>query len=275
MLKLPNNAKPVFCKDYKMAISKKFLLGTVCSFLAVAPVAAQMSDTATETEGLVSVVEKQPAVLFKIHDVKPIRNHEGKVTSCEFSATFYNRSENNVNDIVMNLTWKDEAIQKVIQAEKELDQKKMREENYNNNGGQFRLPKSETEKLSSDALNASLKVPDLKAYRQISIKSTIDTDRCFLMIDNPTFKFGSCKVVNAQSTSVTLQRAGSTACDSLFKFVPATDPEYYKEFKKVTFNEEKKAKVQAQKKEQDELKQIYDKTVVNLSRATDIMGQIR
>ena len=259
-----------------MAIRNKFLLGTVCSFLAAAPVAAQVEENTTEDEGLVSVVdEAQPAVLFKIHDVKPIRNRDGNVTDCEFNATFYNRSNNNVNKIVLNLTWQDKAIANVIDFEKNLDQKKMEEENYNNNAGRFRKPKSETEGLTSQMLTASLNVPDLKPYRQISVKSKIATDRCFLLINNPTFKFGSCNVVEAGTTRVTVQTAASNACETLFKYVPANDPESYKEFKKVTFNEEKKEKVKAQKKEQDELKQVYDKTVENLARATDIMGQIR
>ena len=259
-----------------MAISKNFLLGTVCSFLAVAPVAAQVETSDADGEELASVVSaEQQNVLFKIHDVKPIRDKEGKVTDCEFSATFYNRSENNVNNVVLSLTWEDDAIANVIKFEKNLDKQKMQEENYNNNQGQFRQPRSETEKITSVALTTSLKVPDLKAYRQISLKSRIETDRCFLLINNPTYKFNSCHVLNPNSTSVTVQAAAATACDSLFKYVPASDPEYYREFKKVTFNEEKKAKAQAQKKEQDELKQIYDKAVVNLSRATDIMGQIR
>lgn len=257
-----------------MAISKKFLLGTVCSFLAAAPVAAQVEDATSEEEGFVSVIEKQPAVLFKIHDVRPIRDHEGKVTDCEFSATFYNRSDNNVNNVVLNLSWKDDAIANVVKFEKNLDQKKMQDENFNNNAGQFREPMSETEGLTSVTLNTNLTVPDLKAYRQVSVKSRISTDRCFLMVNDPTFTFGSCNVLNGKTTSVSLQNP-TAACESLFKYVPANDPEYYREFKKVSFNEEKKAKVQAQQKKQDELKKIYDETVVNLSRAADIMGQIR
>lgn len=259
-----------------MAISKKFLLGTVCSLSVVMATMTYAEEITEEDDGLVSVVtEEQPNVLFKIHDVKPIRDRDGKVTDCEFSATFYNRSENNVNNIVLNLTWEDDAIANVIKFEKDLDKKKMQEENYNNNEGQFRQPKSETEKITSVALTTSLKVPDLKAYRQVSLKSRIETDRCFLLINDPTFKFGSCNVLNPNSTGVTIQTTAMSACESLFKYVPSSDPEYYREFKKVTFNEEKKAKVQAQKKEQDELKEIYDKAVVNLSRATDIMGQIR
>ena len=69
--------------------------------------------------------------------------------------------------------------------------------------------------------------------------------------------------------------AGAAACDNLFRFVSARDPEYYREFKKVSFNEEKKIKQNARKKEEQELTETYDKAVSNLSKATDIMGQIR
>ena len=72
-----------------------------------------------------------------------------------------------------------------------------------------------------------------------------------------------------------MQSAGAAACDNLFRFVSARDPEYYREFKKVSFNEEKKIKQNARKKEEQELTETYDKAVSNLSKATDIMGQIR
>ena len=261
-----------------MTINNKFLLSTVCalSLASSMPVWADETEE-NENDGWVSVIdETQSAVLFKIHDVKPIRDKEGKVTNCEFSATFYNRSDNDVKNVNMELSWEDKAIEDVINIEKNVAKQKM--ENEYSEGmatGRKTDPESETEKVNTKVLKTSLKLPNLKPYHQVSLKSRIETDRCFLLINDPTFKFGSCNVLNPNSTGVTIQTTAMSACESLFKYVPSSDPEYYREFKKVTFNEEKKAKVQAQKKEQDELKEIYDKAVVNLSRATDIMGQIR
>lgn len=259
-----------------MTLNKNFLLKSACAMSILIATPLQAADTSEDDDALFSEVDElQPAVLFKIHDVQPVRNRDGKVISCEFNATFYNRSDNDINNIVVDLTWKDKAIDNVIQFEKGVDKLKMQEENYNNNGGMFREPQSETEKKTPLALTTSLKVPDLKPYRQVSLHSRIDTDRCFLMINDVDFKFGSCNVVNSKSAGVVLQNGADSACGSLFKYVSAQDPEYYREFKKVSFNEEKKVKLDKRKKEEEELKGIYDKIVSNLSRATDIMGQIR
>lgn len=259
-----------------MTLDKKILLNTACALSMLMTTPLQAAETSEKDDGLYSEIDElQPAVLFKIHDVQPIRNRDGKVTSCEFNATFYNRSDNEVNNIIVDLTWKDKAIANVVQFEKGVDKLKMQEENYNNNRGMFREPQSETEKKTPMSLTTSLKVPDLKPYRQVSLHSRIDTDRCFLMINDVDFKFGSCNVVNAKNTGVVLQNGANSACEGLFKYVSARDPEFYKEFKKVSFNEEKKAKISKQKKEEEELKSLYDKIVSNMSRATDIMRQIR
>lgn len=256
-----------------MVARKVFLFCSVFSLMLAGTSFAKAEDDVENNEGLLSSIE-QPAVLFKIHDVKPLRDRDGNVTDCEFGVTFYNRTNSDVNKIAMDLTWTDEVVGNVIQMEKNADMLKKQRENYNNNQGIFSTPQSETEALTPVSLTASLKVPDLQPYRQISLKSKIKTDRCFLMLNQPVFKFSSCNVKNSSAGGVSVQAPGMTACDDLVKYVSAQDPEYYREFKKVSFNEEKKAKVAAQKKQQDELTEIYDQVVSDLSRANDILGQI-
>lgn len=258
-----------------MGNNKRFLLSVTCALLALTAVPA-WAESDDDSEGLISSIdESQPAVLFKIHDIKPIKNRDGKVVDCEFNATFYNRSNNNVDNATINIKWEDEAIEDVIADEKEAFLKKMQEENYNENSGMYQNPVSETEKITPASLTASIRIPPLKPYRQVSLKSKIASDRCFLMVNEASFKLDTCNVSSPDKTGVTMQGAGNAACDSLFKFVTANDPEYYREFKKVSFNEEKKVKLNNRKKEQQDLTSIYDKAVSNLSKAADIMGQIK
>ena len=219
--------------------------------------------------------DSQPVVLFKIHNVKPIKNRDGKITDCEFSATFFNRSQTSVDNALINVNWKDEAISNVIEDEKEAALKKIQEHEYGLDSRPLPMDVSTTEKTTPIVLTASLKVPALKPYRQVSLRSKVSSDRCFLMINDATFKVENCSISNAARTGVVSPTAGKASCESLFKFVSAQDPEYYREFKKVSFNAERKAKQDALVQEQKSLTTLYDEAVSDINKAMDIMGQIK
>ena len=257
-----------------MGNNKRFLLSATCALLALSAVPAWAE--ADEEEGLVSQIdENQPAVLFKIHNIKPVKNNEGEITDCEFSATFYNRSKNNIDNALININWADDAINNVIENEKQAALKKIQEEHYGEDTSMMPLPISETEKTTPVMLTASVRIPPLKPYRQVSLRSKISSDRCFLMMNDATFKLSTCNASSSDRTGVAVATPGTTTCDNLFKFVSARDPEYYREFKKVAFNEEIKAKQSARKLEQQSLTEIYDNAVSDLNKATDIIGQIK
>ena len=258
-----------------MVINKRFLLGATCALLALSAVPAWAEGEENE-DGLVSQInENEPAVLFKVHNIKPIKNNEGKVTDCEFSATFFNRSNNNIDNAMININWRDDAINNVIENEKQAALKKIQEEHYGEDTSMMPLPVSDTEKTTPVVLTASVRIPPLKPYRQVSLRSKISSDRCFLMMNDAGFKLVSCSAGSPDGAGVAVVAPGTTVCDNLFKFVSARDPEYYREFKKVAFNEEVKAKQSARKLEQQSLTELYDEAVTDLNKATDIIGQIR
>lgn len=258
--------------------NKRFFLSITSALVALGTVSAAWAAEGDD-ELVSSIGAGTEAVLFKIHDVKPIKNRDGQVTDCEFNATFYNRSEKNVDNAVVAVTWKDEAIAGVIDQEKREAVEKQQQQQNNSALGAFdafssyNQPGSETERLTSPGLTATIRIPPLKPFRQVSLKSKINSDRCFLMVEDAEFKMQSCSATVGGSSSVVGQ--GASSCEGLFKFVSSRDPEYYREFKKVSFNEEKKNKQNARKKEQQELTATYDKAVAEMSKATDIMGQIK
>ena len=167
-----------------MGNNKKFLWHATCALLALSAVPAWAEDGEDSDELVSSIDESQPAVLFKVHDIKPLKNRDGKITNCEFNITFFNRSNKNVDNATVNLTWKDEAIGNVIEDEKELAKRKMEMENYNENGGAFAEPVSETEGITPVSLTTSIRIPPLQPYRQVSLKSKLASDRCFLMLND-------------------------------------------------------------------------------------------
>ena len=112
-----------------MGNNKKFLWHATCALLALSAVPAWAEDGEDSDELVSSIDESQPAVLFKVHDIKPLKNRDGKITNCEFNITFFNRSNKNVDNATVNLTWKDEAIGHVIEDEKKLAKRQMEMEN--------------------------------------------------------------------------------------------------------------------------------------------------
>ena len=75
-----------------------------------------------------------------------------------------------------------------------------------------------------------------------------------------------------------MARTGDTGggdCKSLFRFVSPRDPEYYREFQKVSFNEEAKQRAEKRKKDVDELDASYKKMIESLNAMTETLESIK
>ena len=128
-----------------MTISKKVLglaLGAVLvSNVSVANAAPQKAPAAPAGD-------RQEELLFKIHDVKPVKNREGDVIACDFYATFYNRSPYELKSAVVEYKWHDKSIDSIITAEKEADAEKK--------GRNVNRSYSETERLTEKYVSATV-----------------------------------------------------------------------------------------------------------------------
>lgn len=210
---------------------------------------------------------KEDALLFKIHDITPVKNDDGEVTACDFNTTFYNRSSYTLRTAEVDLGWKDSTINKVVEDEK-------KESARNRRGRAI----SETERTTPIDLNTVLEVNSLRPHKQITINSRINTDRCFLLLEDVDFKIKSCNVEGLQDRRGARRTGGGLAsdgCTRLFKFVSAGDPQYYLEFKEITLSEQD-AQLAAQKKEQQsEINNMYTKALGELDAAGAIVTNIK
>ncbi|MBR1648576.1 MAG: hypothetical protein IJ689_03140 [Alphaproteobacteria bacterium] len=211
------------------------------------------------------------AVLFKIHDISPIKNSEGEVVSCDYSATFYNRSDMTIRNATLDLNWKDTAIEGVIEQEKKEDAAK-------NNRSPARA-RSTTERNTDKNIGTLLEVPTIKPAKQVTVQSRVNTDRCFLLIENVDFKVQSCNAENAQgrgiSGSAGKARSGGGACNSLFSYVSPEDPQYYLEFKAISVEDEKAEIEKQREKLQSENEELYNQTVTAIDAANTIVSGIK
>lgn len=187
-------------------------------------------------------------ILFKIHDVVPVKSSSGLITSCDFGATFYNRTPNAISDAQINLMWEDDVIGDTIELEK-------REAKENLRTKRTTVSRYNTSSYNTVGVSMPLRLPPLKSNQQVTLKSKINTDRCFLLMNEVDVKVVSCRVISPSDKKT--NNTNTKACDNLFRFVSDKNPEYYTEFKEVSLEEENLREKDAFEKQRDELNSIY------------------
>ena len=191
-----------------------------------------------------------------------MKNNDGEVIGCDYSATFYNRSDFVIKGATIDFTWNDDAIADVIDQEKKEDVKK--------NGSSFGRANSVTERNTDKNVKALLEVPSIKPVRQVMVQSRVNSDRCFLLINTPKFSVKNCSTETPQG-----REEGGRECGDLFKYVSSDDPQYYLEFKAVTIDQEKEEEEAKRTKDRSETDELYKKTITALDSAVTILSGIK
>lgn len=235
-------------EEYKMSFRKKIVLGLVGAIAASAAFNAYAVD------------EK---VTYKIHDVSSVKE-DNEVTACNFSVTFYNRTPQIVSDLSLDISWLDDVVEERIKEEKKEPVRNAAGSETGYSG------QSKTEQFTSKKISTNLSVPPLPPSKQISLKATIKTDRCFLLLDQPQLKINSCKYGSEKNVDRT---AG--VCNNLFAFVSPESGEYYTEFKPITYDEQKKEIEQQQKTEQKELDTLYNNAISSVKRISQTLDTMQ
>lgn len=238
-----------------MTESKKFFLPALAMAMAGCVSAAQAQSSTPEN------------VLFKIHDVQPVKSTEGVIEACDYDITFYNRSPRALKSASLSLNWQDDSIATVIVEEKNAERKKTGR-NY-----------SKTEEVDSASLSTMVDVPSLEPYKQVTIRSRIQTDKCFLMLDNVKFSLRSCNIASEDDAKNTAARRfnnrDENPCDGLFQFVAPTDPEYYREFKPISYEEDRRQGENKRLEERRLINTKYDEVITELNNVSATLEEIR
>lgn len=202
-----------------------------------------------------------PEVIYKIHDITPLKNEMEK-DSCNFSITFYNRAPQMVSNLSLNFSWLDDVIDNQIKEEK---QEKFVDEKNNISGytGQ-----SKTEEYTAKKISVDVSVPPLAPRKQISIKSNIKTDRCFLLLQKPELAVRNCRYGSVQSDE------NAAICKNLFTFISPEQGEYYSEFKAISYAEESEKTESKAKKEKEELEKIYENALHSVKRVQQTLNSM-
>ena len=206
---------------------------------------------------------EQSEVIFKIHDITPIEEN-GEVKACYFGVTFFNRTPEMISNLSLNLSWMDDVIAEQIEAEKN-------EKVYDDKGNvKGYKGQSETEKKTTKKVSALLTIPPLPQGKQISIKSSINTDRCFLLLQKPTIVVESCKYGSDKNND---KKAG--VCQNLFTYVSPNADEYYSKFKQISYAEEVESINNKTEREKREMEKIYNDALSAVNRISQTLETMK
>lgn len=194
------------------------------------------------------------AILFKIHDIVPVKNADGNVVSCDVGATFYNRTDNEASNVALNLIWADEVVADAINQE----ERNAREAKRQNR----RTSRYNTATYNSRNVTMSLRLPPMKPYQQITLKSKIATDRCFLLLNDMEVDVTNC---GTASEGKNVSGRVNTNCSNLFRYISPKNPEYYSEFKQLSPEEQNAQEQSESDKQKQEINTLYKDTINSIT----------
>lgn len=202
------------------------------------------------------------AVIFKIHDIKPV-DVEGVVTGCDFLLTLYNRTSINFRSFTVNLDWVDEVesafkFDKYVESVIGFDEVRKQKEYLG-------------DKFETEPLKAAITVNAFGADTQISVKSHIDSEKCYLLLKEAKFNVTPCDIVRSIDNMAT---SASQDCTNLFQMVDTSNPEYFGQFKSISATELAMRNRESESRELSDIDLVINKIVENIGTSGDTLAEI-
>ena len=193
-------------------------------------------------------------IIFKVHDVVPEKNTEGTVMSCNIGVTFFNRTKIDLNNVALSLLWNDDVVSEIIDAEKRA------ERTDKQNKADVIKPRYSTSSFTSNIVSVDLKLPPVKANQQITLKTKVGTDRCFILLKDMDIKVSNCGSLGVSSSK--------EVCTNYFQYISPKQAEYHTEFKEISWENRILQEDEQVSRLQQEVNDLYDETVGVLNSIT-------
>lgn len=231
--------------------------------LSTSALAVQKKVVQQETK---EATTRNDAVIFKVHDINPV-SKDGIVTGCDFTVTLYNRTATNFRNFTLNLKWKDSVDErfefnsyvKAILGEKVIA------EEANLLGAEAKSKPMET----------AINVNAFGANKQLSVKSHIDNEKCYLLLEQASYTVAPCDIArNTSDNSRTTFSSDGKECTSLFQLVDTSNPEYFGEFKAVSETDIALQNQQIQSQELSDIDVVIAKIIENLGLSDKTLTNI-
>ncbi|MBR5598899.1 MAG: hypothetical protein IKW39_02535 [Alphaproteobacteria bacterium] len=231
------------------------------SFSFAAPSKAKQANKAEE-----EATTRQDAVIFKVHDITPV-TEEGVVTGCDFAITLFNRTSVNFRSFTVNLNWTD-PVDERFKFDRYVEAV---------------MPKEELDKFK-DVLNDEVSIKPVAtkvtvnafgANKQISVRSHIESEKCYLMLSDAQFSVTPCDIARSIDNSSGFNPIDQqNDCSHLFQFVSTKNPEYYGKFKNISATEEAKQNEIMQNHELEDIDTVIGKIVDNMGVSGNTLTNI-
>lgn len=205
-------------------------------------------------------------ILFKIHDVQPIKNDDGHLVGCDYNATFYNRSNTVLKSANLDFVWFDDTVNELAQQEQKKDEQK----NSRKNSSQNKKKTSNVNSSDSFSVSSSIELTNLGAFQQKTIHSKLSSDRCFLLIGDVSLTASNCQTEGEKSST-----SGNKNCNALFQYVSPSNGEYYSEFKPISPDEEKLQQENQRVQQRNKINQAYGETLAQFKKVSEALSAIK
>ncbi len=199
-----------------------------------------------------AMAQMPDAVLFKVSDIKPIKNEENTTVACEYNLTVYNRSNADLNNVALSMAWSDTTVARTIEAEKKASSRSK---------SIFTKGSSRTQSLDSDTVTASAVLGDIPAKKQIMTKQKVESNKCFLLLNKANFVVESCQFAETDKNA-----EAAIKCSDSFIYIDAENPEYYTKFSDENYDAKKLKQESIIKKELLEINEKYNQNVEEINR---------
>ena len=236
----------------------------VAKFLLMLLSCISFSANAAEKTPTEEQSTRRDAVIFKVHDVNPVFE-EGMVTGCDFTVTLYNRTAINFRSFSINMLWND-AIEENFHFNKYMETFITPEEMAAQRG----LLEKEA---PVQPVKVAINVNAFGADKQISIRSHVDTEKCYLLLQPAEYSVAPCDIarnIDAGSS----QGLENNTCSDLFQLVSVSNPEYFGKFKKMTATEIANQQQAVDSQYLSDIDVVISKIVENLGTSNDTLNSI-
>lgn len=199
---------------------------------------------------------RSDAVIFKVHDVNPV-NKDGIVTGCDFTVTLYNRTAINFRNFTINLGWND-VVDERFKFDKYAEAV-MSKEDFK------KLEKTISEETKVAPVKTSITVNAFGADKQVSVRSHLDNEKCYLLLNTAEFTVSPCDIARTiEDKKGADVSANQKECTNLFQFVSTNNPEYFGKFKRISQTEEAIQNDIIETQELSDIDSVIGKIVENL-----------
>jgi len=246
------------------------------ALLLIAQAYAQTAEKAAakeqKAETSAELQEKPNAILFKIHDVTPVKNAEDVVTACQYMVTFYNRTPFNLRQAKIDFGWTDTVSDLFLT-----------EDNQQEEDDGKKAKNAAAKKAAQNTLGnvlSSVELPALGSLKQISVQGTVETEKCFILLDAMRFNVSECSFLGQEAAGASRRGRADTlrsraGCAELFSHVTPQNPEYYGTFKEISYSEQQTEEKAAEEAEKEAIETFKKAVSENFEKTNEILSNIK